>query len=194
MSDCGEGDTGYVGGGAPYDGHDKCRDKAQRLQVEVDGLRGELECAKAFHDVAVKERDLARLESARLNAQLEIVTRENHERAMREARSLDDWRQLRAENERLRAGTAAQARELDRWRHGAPVEGDYICDFALEADRLREELEVSYRDHAAEDVPGLLREIAWLRAVERAARDTLRDFGSDGVPMLAAALNAAKEE
>ena len=64
----------------------------------------------------------------------------------------------------------AQARELDRWRHGVPVEGDYVCDYALEAEQLSAELEASRRDHEAEDVPGLLREIERLRAIETAAR------------------------
>lgn len=50
----------------------------------------------------VNERNAARAEVARLTAQLEIITAENHSRAMREARSLEDWASLRAEAERMR--------------------------------------------------------------------------------------------
>lgn len=45
-----------------------------------------------------------------------------------------DWR---SEALRLRTSLAAAERELDRWRHGQPVEGDYVCPEALTVDAMR---------------------------------------------------------
>ena len=56
-----------------------------------------------FATKVVEERDTLREEVARLNALLASVTDENQDRAKREARSLEDWRELRAENDRLKA-------------------------------------------------------------------------------------------
>lgn len=41
-----------------------------------------------------------------------------------------------AEVLRLRAELAATQRELERWKHGDQVEGDYICPSMLTEDRL----------------------------------------------------------
>lgn len=41
------------------------------------------------------------------------------------------------EVERLRRVRAATQRELERWKHGQQIEGDYVCPDSLEADRLR---------------------------------------------------------
>jgi hypothetical protein len=56
------------------------------------------------------ERDEARAEVARLSAQLESITAENHARAQREARSLEDWASLRAEIEMLRGVGCREAK------------------------------------------------------------------------------------
>ena len=57
-----------------------------------------------------------------------------------------------------RAELEAAARELERWRHGAPIEGDYVCPNALRADNAEAESEAMrgvveaaefQRDHAA---------------------------------------------
>ena len=50
-----------------------------------------------------RERDTLREEVARLNTLLLSVTGENQQRAERELRALEDWRELRAENDRLKA-------------------------------------------------------------------------------------------
>ena len=55
------------------------------------------------YDRALAEVARLREEVARLNALLASVTDENQDRAKREARSLEDWRELRAENDRLKA-------------------------------------------------------------------------------------------
>ena len=65
---------------------------------EADRHRKELKVALANTEA---ERDDARAEVARLTAQLESVTAENHDRAQREARSLEDWASLRAERDAL---------------------------------------------------------------------------------------------
>jgi hypothetical protein len=44
------------------------------------------------------------------------------------------WVGLGEEVTRLRADLAASQREADRWRHGVPIEGDYVCPDALRAD------------------------------------------------------------
>ena len=39
MGDCDEGEVDFVSGGAPYDGHDGCRERIQELEAEVERLR-----------------------------------------------------------------------------------------------------------------------------------------------------------
>jgi hypothetical protein len=41
---------------------------------------------------------------------------------------------LLEERENLRRNLQAADREADRWRHGVPVEGDYVCPDSLRAD------------------------------------------------------------
>ena len=53
-------------------------------------------------DALIRERNEALAEVARLNARLESITAENHSRARREALSLEDWANLRA--------------QLDKWK------------------------------------------------------------------------------
>ncbi len=54
-----------------------------------------------------------------------------------DAADLDSIRMRQfAEIEQLKASSAALVRELERWRHGQPIEGDYVCPFALETDRI----------------------------------------------------------
>ena len=72
------------------------------LMAERDAAQERDRLAKMITSRIQAERDAARAEVARLNAQLESITAENHSRAMREARSLEDWASLRAEAERMR--------------------------------------------------------------------------------------------
>lgn len=56
---------------------------------------------------------------------------------------------LRSECDRLRAENAAQSRELERWRHGVTVEGDFVCPDSLALDITRTrifELEQALRE------------------------------------------------
>jgi hypothetical protein len=55
--------------------------------------------------------NFAKSEVARLTAQLESITAENHARAQREARSLEEWASLRAEVEMLRGVGCREAKE-----------------------------------------------------------------------------------
>jgi chromosome segregation ATPase len=91
---------------------------AAKVVEERDELRhklaGEAEHIKSLEGLlvdAVRERDEARVEVARLNAQLESITAENHSRAQREARSLEEWVNLRAEVEMLQ-GEGRRARSM----------------------------------------------------------------------------------
>jgi len=70
--------------------------------TEAVGIPQSVADAHAVWAALVAERDKAVAEASRLNAQLEIITAENHSRARREARSLEDWANLRAEAERMR--------------------------------------------------------------------------------------------
>lgn len=90
----------------------------ERLKRDLEGVKErEREHVTRAQDVADemrRERDAAIAERDELRAQLELVTAENHARAMREAQSLDDWSALRAERDRLR-------RELESLRKGGEV-------------------------------------------------------------------------
>jgi hypothetical protein len=66
---------------------------------------------------ATVERDALRAEVGRLTAQLKSITAENHSRAQREARSLEEWVNLRAELEAARAALGAA------WCGGMLAEG-----------------------------------------------------------------------
>ena len=62
---------------------------------------------------------------------------------------------LEIESERTRAnqaeaGLAAAERELERWRDGVPIEGDYVSPKDLEIDKLKEEIRCLKRDYAME--------------------------------------------
>lgn len=70
------------------------------------------------------ERELLRARIADLEAERDFVL------AAARANSPD----------RLRARLAAAERELERWRHGEPVEGDFVCPNALALDELRAQL------------------------------------------------------
>lgn len=79
---------------------DAARAEVARREREHEAL---LETAQGALASTEAERDEARAEVARLNALLEIVAAENHARAQREARSLEEWASLRAEVEAFRA-------------------------------------------------------------------------------------------
>jgi hypothetical protein len=42
------------------------------------------------------------------------------------------------DEDELRAQLLAANRELERWRHGATVEGDYVCEYAFDREQLDE--------------------------------------------------------
>ncbi|RKZ94683.1 MAG: hypothetical protein DRQ40_05340 [Gammaproteobacteria bacterium] len=72
MSDCDEGDVGYVGGGAPYDGHDECRARLRKSEAKTeevyrDRLRNsefKVEEAREEAKKAGRERDAVCAENA----------------------------------------------------------------------------------------------------------------------------------
>lgn len=83
------------------------------------------------------EVESLRAETARLTAQLESVTSENHDRARREARSLEDWASLRAEIERLRDERRQLRRRLVEcrpWVGVCPLEPARINELCLVRD------------------------------------------------------------
>lgn len=76
-------------------------------------------------------------------------------------RERDQWLELEL---------AASQRESDRWRHGVPVEGDFVCPDSLRADALSERLHeaeaiVDYLSDAAVDA--LSGELSVMRAAYR---------------------------
>ena len=89
-----------------------------------------------------------------------------------------DWRAraLAAESraERAEVSLAAAEREQDRWRHGVPIEGDYVCPDSLaltemtkraeRAEALLKEAEPAVRFAEAND-----RHIAWADTLSRIA-------------------------
>jgi len=83
----------------------KQRDDLQaKLDAELPAAwREDLASLNECLDRAWRERDGLREENARLNTLLLSATGENQKRAEREARALEDWRDLRAENDRLKA-------------------------------------------------------------------------------------------
>jgi chromosome segregation ATPase len=86
---------------------------AERSAAEIQNLRDEIEGLRAEVERLHTERDEARAEVARLTAQLESITAENHARAQREARSLEDWASLRAEVDMLRGVGCREAKAGD---------------------------------------------------------------------------------
>lgn len=84
---------------------EKERDEAVRAALANSDA-----CWRMEQEVIVRQRDEARAEVARLTAQLESITAENHSRAQREARSLEDWASLRAEIEMLRGVGCREAK------------------------------------------------------------------------------------
>lgn len=81
------------------------RDDLQaKLDAELPAAwREDLASLNECLDRVGRERDGLREEVARLNTLLLSATGENQKRAEREARALEDWRELRAENDRLKA-------------------------------------------------------------------------------------------
>jgi uncharacterized coiled-coil DUF342 family protein len=61
-------------------------------------------------------------------------------RAERDAAEAQCADHQRGENE-LGLRCEALERELERWRHGKQIEGDYVCEATLERDRYRAALE-----------------------------------------------------
>ena len=53
--------------------------------------------------------------------------------------ALAAYREVAEERDRLRKNLESAERELERWRHGVPIEGDYVCPNALQADVLTAE-------------------------------------------------------
>jgi hypothetical protein len=47
------------------------------------------------------------------------------------------WRDLRAKLAQAEADRDAAVRELERWRHGVTIEGDFVCPDSLRADALQ---------------------------------------------------------
>lgn len=54
------------------------------------------------------------------------------------------------ELERWKARCAAQARELERWRHGSTIEGDFVCPY--EFDLLQRDKEIERLNALVEDL------------------------------------------
>ena len=109
------------------------------------------------------EYDRALAEIDRLNALLASVTAENQDRARREARSLEDWRDLRAENDRLKASRLPDVeyarldtmwQELVRERDAAVAKAttyerdwyDAKSEFGTATAKLRERVRVVERE------------------------------------------------
>lgn len=91
-----------------------------------------------------------------------------------ELRSLVDAakeaQKIAVDKARLELELAASQRESDRWRHGVPVEGDFVCPDSLRADALSERLHeaeaiVDYLSDAAVDA--LSGELSVMRAAYR---------------------------
>lgn len=81
------------------------RDELQaKLDAELPAMwREDIASLNECLERVGRERDTLREEVARLNTLLLSATGENQKRAEREARALEDWRELRAENDRLKA-------------------------------------------------------------------------------------------
>lgn len=81
------------------------RDELQaKLDAELPAMwREDIASLNECLERVGRERDGLREEVARLNTLLLSATGENQKRAEREARALEDWRELRAENDRLKA-------------------------------------------------------------------------------------------
>lgn len=62
---------------------------------------------------------------------------------------------LRAENERLLRRIETQSREIERWRHGAPIEGDFVCPHELELTAAKSTLESCNRARKAAEAENL---------------------------------------
>lgn len=73
-----------------------------------------------------------------------------------------------AEIARLKAALLEQGRELERWKHGEQIEGDYVCPDSLALTEARKELDAMR--NAAPDRAGLVATIVKVVADRDAAR------------------------
>ena len=99
---------------------DQLREQVATLNANVDTFLAELDQARDQRDKAEDDlgRSLAAWESAGMQGR-------DAQQAML----------------RLQARIEAQDRELDRWRHGVPIEGDYVCEYAMKLDEALKERE-----------------------------------------------------
>jgi hypothetical protein len=148
------------------------RNSASQLQT---ALANSDACWRMEEAVIVRQRDDARAEVARLNAQLESITAENHARAQREALSLEDWANLRA--------------QLDQWKLYAEEIGLQAVTDASETYKVV----VGERDLAEQKVSRLQAEIEMLRGVGcREAKAGEPESGPCGVCLLCAEERGAR--
>jgi len=108
-----------------------------------------------------------------------------------EGRELSD---VLAENASLRSALAASERECDRWRHGVPVEGDYVCPDSLALAETRAALAECQREREAMEraAANALRELTDARDGWSETRDSFFDR-VQAVTRLSAALTRATE-
>lgn len=93
--------------------------------TKAEPLPGEAEEHKQRNGVLIAEVGTLRNQVHEERARADEIFRELQQQLAHIARHEKQW--------------ADAERELDRWRHGVPIEGDYVCLGALEADRLRNE-------------------------------------------------------
>ena len=93
---------------------------------------------------------------------------------------------LRVRVEEAQRVAAAAVREADRWRHGVPIEGDYVCPDSLALEAARAESATLRRDLAAargavvEERERIVALLADERATLTTALDLRRNDGSIG--------------
>lgn len=101
--------------------------RAEAAEAEAASLRADLAAERAAHHKA-------------LDAYATLLREVDAERARADAGAsacevgLRNQLGLERELTAARADLAAAEREADRWRHGLPVEGDYVCPTAQERD------------------------------------------------------------
>jgi len=105
----------------------------------------EVRKAKATSGAIESERAEADRRVAELQARLDEREDDMHIRIRRDYDTTvaDTWK---AENAKVRAELEAIKRELHRWQHGQQVEGDYVCEPALEAQHELEAYKTRVRE------------------------------------------------